>query len=313
MKIKIKKRHFLLLTILIIATFLRFYGLTRADVITDENLLAFRSIGYIDYFASPYQTTPLEWLDPEIPGWTKLSFHDHPPLFFIIHFLFFKILGVSIFVMRLPEVIAGIASVFLLYLIGKQLFSPKVGLVASAMMAITAYPVWISKIALQESLVIFFNLLTIYFFIIALKNDKFFLLAGASLGLGLLTKYTVLATALVCFLYLIIYRREIFLKKNFYFGVLIVFLLFSPVIIYNLKLYQTVGHFDLQLSYLLGQDTPKWQNLMGKPTGNYWQRVADLVVNLRAGLTPTMFYSSFLMITLFIYIWFKKNSNQTTL
>lgn len=73
--------------ILILAVVFRFYGLGDADVITDESLIAFRSIGYIDFFISPYQTTPYEWFS-DIPNWAKLSFHDHPPLVFLFSICF---------------------------------------------------------------------------------------------------------------------------------------------------------------------------------------------------------------------------------
>ena len=80
-----KQTWSLLISILILAAFLRLYNLTSADVITDEALIAFRAIGYIDFFVSPYQTTPYEWFS-DTPAWVKLSFHDHPPLIFLIAF-----------------------------------------------------------------------------------------------------------------------------------------------------------------------------------------------------------------------------------
>ena len=82
----------LVLLVLAVASFFRFYNIGFADVITDEALGGFRSIGYIDFFASPHQTTPYEWFS-DIPAWAKLSFHDHPPLTFIVQNIFFKIFG----------------------------------------------------------------------------------------------------------------------------------------------------------------------------------------------------------------------------
>src|SRR3989344_1007245 len=100
-----KQTWSLLISILILAAFLRLYNLTSADVITDEALIAFRAIGYIDFFVSPYQTTPYEWFS-DTPAWVKLSFHDHPPLIFLIENLFFKVFGVNVFSLRLPSGLA---------------------------------------------------------------------------------------------------------------------------------------------------------------------------------------------------------------
>src|SRR3989338_5227713 len=112
---KLKSRSFLwLLLILVVAGVLRFYQLGLADVITDEVLIAFRSIGYIDFFSSPYQTTPWEWFS-DLPWWLKLSFHDHPPLIFLIQHWFFQLLGQNVIVLRLPFALAGIFSVFLFF------------------------------------------------------------------------------------------------------------------------------------------------------------------------------------------------------
>ena len=134
--------------IVILASVLRFYNLSSADVITDEALISFRSIGYIDFFVSPYQTTPFEWFS-DIPTWASLSFHDHPPLVFAIQHLFFNLFGQSIFILRLPFVMFGIATVYLSYLLGKRLFNHQTGLIAAFLLALSFYHVCISRIGLQ--------------------------------------------------------------------------------------------------------------------------------------------------------------------
>src|SRR6185503_7671673 len=103
----------ILVSILALAGLLRLWQLGAADVITDEALIGFRSIGYFDFFASPYQTTPYEWFSV-VPDWAKISFHDHPPLLFLIQHWFIVLLGQSVFVLRLPLALCGIASVYLL-------------------------------------------------------------------------------------------------------------------------------------------------------------------------------------------------------
>src|SRR3989338_6885137 len=88
----------LLALILLLGFGFRIWGLGFAEIFHDEGLYAFRSIGYIDYIQNNDQTTPIQWFKdlPQIPWWTKLSFHDHPPLFFLVQHLFFRVFGNSL-------------------------------------------------------------------------------------------------------------------------------------------------------------------------------------------------------------------------
>ena len=117
--------HILLTAILLLGFIIRIWGLGSAEIFHDEGLYAFRSIGYIDYIQNDDQSTPIQWFRdlPTMPWWTKLSFHDHPPLFFLVQHLFFRVFGNSLFVARLPSLIAGMFAIWLMYLIGRQLSS----------------------------------------------------------------------------------------------------------------------------------------------------------------------------------------------
>ncbi|MFA6381647.1 MAG: glycosyltransferase family 39 protein [Candidatus Buchananbacteria bacterium] len=274
--------------ILALASFFRFYNLTRADVINDEVIIAFRSIGYIDFFSSPYQTTPWEWFS-SVPAWARLSFHDHPPLVFLIQHWFFEIFGQSIFVLRLPFVLVGIISVFLVYLIGKKLFNEKTGLIASMLLAVLNYHVWISRTGLQESIVILLSLLTFYLFLRAQDSGRHWQW-GITLGLAMITKYTSFVLAPIIVIYLLFFNRSIFKTKKIWLAFALAALIFSPVIIYNLKLYQATGHFDLQFFYLFGQKVPEWEYLPGKiQAGNFTDRIFGLIPSLFQGLLWPMF------------------------
>ena len=299
---------FWFLLILALAGILRLYDLGRADVINDEALIAFRSIGYIDFFSSPYQTTPWEWFS-DVPSWARLSFHDHPPLTFVIQHLFFRILGVNIISLRLPFALAGIGSVFLLYLVGKELFSQQAGLIASVLMAVSSYHVWISRTGLQESLVIFFSLLTLWLFLCSLKNGRHWCW-GIALGLALLTKYTTFVLLPILIIYLLFFRREILTNKKFWLGIILAVIIFSPVIIYNVKLYQATGHFDLQFSYLLRQEVNEWQSLPGKEqAGDFMDRLNNLIPSIYNGFLWPIF-SLFILALIYFGQQSIKNKND---
>ena len=278
-------RKYWLIIILIAAAALRLYGLDRGDTVNDEVFYAFRAIGMLDFDKAEVQTTPLEWMDPNIPWWTKLSFHDHPPLVFWVQNIFMKVFGDKRWAFRLPSALLGVASVYLIYLIGRKLFSQnaslaesrRAGLLAAAFFAVTLNNVYITRTGMQESFVIFFMLLASYLF---LKN--YFVWTGAIMGLAFLTKYNTFILAPIFLVYLLIYRRRVFLNKKFWLGALLPILIFSPVIIYNIKLYQVVGHFDFQLSYVFGQEHPEWQIQPGKEVGGLGDRLKNFIPRLIA-------------------------------
>ncbi|QQG42447.1 MAG: glycosyltransferase family 39 protein [Candidatus Giovannonibacteria bacterium] len=288
-------RKYWLIAILILAAVLRIYGLERGDTVNDEVFYAFRAIGLMDFDKAPDQTTPLEWFDPHtkpfgvgvdshIPWWTKISFHDHPPLVFWVQHFFMNIFGDSAWAFRLPSAVFGVASVYLVYLIGAILFSETAGLLASAFFAMTLNGVYISRTGMQEPYVIFFMLLASYFFLKAVgkPNSNYLIWTGIALGLGFLAKYNVFIMAPFFLAYLAVYKRDYFLNKKLWLGTLIVFVIFSPVIIYNIELYRAVGHFDFQLSYVFGQSHPEWQSQPGKEIGTAGERVKNFVPRLIA-------------------------------
>ena len=118
----------LLFGILVLAFLLRFWGVWDQDLFGDEAADAFRSIGYVDYLGTSFQTQPVDWYKYQLlPWWTKLSFHDLPPFGILIMNFFFRVFGDSLLVARLPAIIAGILSAYFLYLIVKKLFSAEGG------------------------------------------------------------------------------------------------------------------------------------------------------------------------------------------
>ncbi len=300
------KNKKLLICILAVAALLRLVNLSNGDPLGDEMLYAFRSVGPMDFDLATKQTTPWEWLDSVgIPMWAKLSWHDHPPLVFWVQHIFIKLFGENNFAFRFPSVLLGLVSVYLLYLIGKKLYSEDVGLVSALLMALTVNNVFISRVGLQESYVIFFILLTLYLFLKSLDNSKNLIWMGIAIGLGGLTKYTSLVVVPIIITYLLIYRRSYFKSKNLWAGVLLGLVIFSPVIIYNIGLYKSVGHFDFQLSYIFNQQPKEWLVAPGKEEiGSLGDRAKNVVPNLVKS-------NSYVLLTLFILgLFFYKNKNK---
>ena len=146
---------------MVLALFLRVFSLTHHDVYTDEALLSFRAIGLIDYDAALIQTTPWQWF-PAVPWWARLSFHDHPILFFLLEHWSMSLLGVNLIAVRLPAVLAGVGSVAIIYLIGKRLAGEKAGLIAESLLAVSSYHVCVSRVGLLDGAEIIFMMLSLW-------------------------------------------------------------------------------------------------------------------------------------------------------
>ncbi|OGY51318.1 MAG: hypothetical protein A3J59_02520 [Candidatus Buchananbacteria bacterium RIFCSPHIGHO2_02_FULL_56_16] len=236
-----------------LAAFLMLFRLGFADIQIDDAMYSLRALGYLDFVDSNLQTTPVDWFD-EIPWWSRLSFHDAPPLVFLIQYVFFKFLGTSVVVARLPFALAGIGSVLLVYLIGKRLYGVEAGLLASFLLAVSTYHTWGSRVGYLEPIALCFILLTILWFLKGLERPTYFIWFGVSAGLMLLTKYTTIFLLPVIFLYLLWTRRDVLTSRHFITGLVIAVALFSPVLFYNVMMFKTRGHFDLQLATLLHQN-----------------------------------------------------------
>ncbi len=293
-----------------VAAFLRLFNLGLGDPLGDESLLAFRALGMMDFDEAEFQTTPLEWFDPAIPKWTKLSFHDHPLGIFVAQNISMRIFGETPWAFRLPTALFGIFSVLLVYLIGKHLFGEKSGLLSAAILALTVNHIFISRVGLQESQLLFFMLLSIYCFLKSKEKDFYFILMGIALGLAVMTKYTGFILVPIFISHLSLFRREVFLKSQLYIGALAALIIFSPSIIYNLKLYQAVGHFDFQFSYIFGQNPEVWKVAPGKAeAGDLMYRIANFIPNL-FNSSSWVFISLFILAFVFVLINLVKTDNK---
>lgn len=305
-----QKKQWLLLGIVLFGAVLRLYVLDRGDAISDEVLYGFRAIGMLDFDFAVAQPSTLQLFNNALPWWVRLSFHDHPILVFLVQHIFMGIFGVNLWGMRLSSSLFGIASVYLIYLIGKKLFSEKVGLFAAALLASNVLMLYVSRTAVQESQVIFFVLLSVYAFMKAQEDKRYYLAFGASFGLGLLSKYTVGFLAVPLLTYLCVYQRRAFRDGWVYLGAIASLVIFSPAILYNIFLYREFGHFDFQLFYMFGQKVPYWATTPGKEIGGLADRLVGIPVNLWQYGSWTFALLSLVAIVWLIVSLFRKHAEE---
>ncbi|MDD5430703.1 MAG: glycosyltransferase family 39 protein [Candidatus Pacebacteria bacterium] len=305
----------ILIAVLVLGAVLRFWGINSAEIFHDEGLYAFRSIGYFDYIQNQDQTQPVQWFKDlkEMPFWTNLSFHDAPPLFFLTQHLSFNVFGENLFAARLPSVLAGIILIYLIFLTVKVILrDEKMALLAAFFASINHAMVWISRSSLMESVLFCLVAFNFYAFLKIIgeeKQGKWWWIFGVSLGLCFLTKYTAVFLIPAYALYILFFEAKILREWRFYAGSFLAFLIFLPVIIYNIYLYKSTGHFDLQIAYALGQKTPEWQASIGKiqePFNNF-------VSNLLSIFTISSLFAFLGAVALSAWLLVKKQNNLAIL
>ncbi len=280
--------------IIFFAGFFRLYHLQYGDPIGDEADYGFRSIGYLDYESSPYHSTPLEWFPTDqAPAWLKLSFHDAPPLFFFVQHVSFRAFGTNTFALRFPSAVFGIGTVVLTIILATLLYNKPVGILAGIFLALSSNAIYVSRVGHLESMTIFFILLTIVLYRLALHNRTYFIPMGVALGLGLMTKYTAVIALILILCNALFFFRRIFRDKLFWIGILFAGLIFSPVIVYNIMLYINFGHFDYALMNLIGPIPEVWNFNPGREIGTIPERIRSFI--------PQMFWSGSWIIILTTY------------
>ena len=200
------------------------------------------------------------WLSPYFPLlgdeayynlWSKhlaLSYYDHPPMIAYIHWLVNHSLGQSEFSIRVAAILCLLLSTWLVYLIGKELFSKQIA--ATSAVLFNLIPTFMAGgiFLTPEQPLVFFWLLSTYFAVKLFKTQQksYWYLLGLALGFGLLSKYPMLLfiPALLLFLVLSRENRVWFRKKELYFCFLIALIIFSPVIIWNFQ--QAFSSFTYQ-------------------------------------------------------------------
>ncbi|MHB2016285.1 MAG: ArnT family glycosyltransferase [Candidatus Xenobia bacterium] len=126
--------------------------------------------------------------------WVTLHFKGdpwfcHPPLYYWMVALCFKWLGCTETAARLPSALFGAASLSVLYLLGRQLQSPRAGLLAAVSLGLTFQWYMESRMALLDTPLHFFLILTLLGMWLGLQGSRrgWWLMFAAS-GLAVLSK-----------------------------------------------------------------------------------------------------------------------------
>lgn len=188
----------------------------------------------------------------------------HPPLYHILMKGWVILFGSSEIALRMPSVILGVASIYVIYKIGKKLFDEKTALVAATLLATAPLHIYYSQEARMYMLASFFATVSVYFFISLIKEDKLKNWAGFIISTALLlySDYLPYLMILVYLFYLFLYKKSI--KKPTMRSFVPAFLLIALIILPWFLIFPKQLATGLSAANL----SPAWAQVVGAPSIN---------------------------------------------
>ena len=134
----------------------------------------------------------------------------YPPMFDTVTMMFFRVLGVSVFSGRLVAVVFSLLTLWVVFEFAYKMYNAKTALISSILLGIMPGYIWLSRMAMIETMLVFFFTLAVLFFFLWLKNhkNKLLVFAGLALGLGFLTKYQMLIAGVIMIASLLLLARD---------------------------------------------------------------------------------------------------------
>lgn len=226
------------LLIILISLFIRLYYINSSDLLAEETY-------YWNYSAH-----------------LALGYLDHPPMVGLLIKLFTSLFGTHEFGVRIAAIFCWMLTAFFSYQL-TNLIKPKAGLYAITLLAILPFFFIHSLVITPDIPLITCWSAALYYLYRALvqNNRTAWYVAGLWLGLGMLSKYTIVLLGLATLIYMLYTpsARKWFIRKEPYLCVLITLLLFTPVIYWNAThnwvsfAFQTTRRFQATSSFTLHQ------------------------------------------------------------
>jgi hypothetical protein len=166
----------ILILVLSLGAFLRLWQLNKIGFNTDEAV-------YSGQAAAIVQDPALKEIFP--------VFRAHPLLFHFVLALVFQF-GVNDLRARLAAVTLGIATIYLVYQLGKLLYGRPAGLLAALFIALMPYHILVSRQVLLDGPMVFFSTLTLYLLarFAMTQRPAWLYVTGIGMGLTFLSKET---------------------------------------------------------------------------------------------------------------------------
>lgn len=185
-----------------------------------------------------------------------LSYYSKGPMMAYLIAFSTSLFGNNVFGVRFLAVVLSVLSSVFLYKLGKEMYHEGVGAASALLFQLIPLYSAFGVIFTIDSPFVFFWIVSLYLFWKAAgqetsghSNQGYWLLLGVSIGLGLLTKYTMAFFPFCAFLFLMLssHKRVLLKTVSPYLALLISMIIFSPVIIWN------AGHDWVTFRHTAGQ------------------------------------------------------------
>lgn len=140
----------------------------------------------------------------------------YPPLFDITEILYYTVFGVSVFSARLISVTFGVLSVAAVFEYTYRVYGSKNALISGVLLASMPGLIVMCRIALIETMVLFFFSMSLFLFYFWIQKDsnKLLVLTGLTLGLAFIAKYQALFSGVVMLVSIfLLYKKN--LRRRF--------------------------------------------------------------------------------------------------
>lgn len=197
--------------------------------------------------------------------------------------------------------IFGVATIYLLYLLGRDMFDRQVGLIAAALYAVSPVVIAYSRSSWNPNLVPFFAVLLIYLLWKSVTLGKYTLLfwIGMALGIGIQLHYLFLFLFPVVGLWFLLYRRKTIPFKFYALGFLGFIVGYGPFLAFELRhgFPNTISIFNFLRE---GEGT-------GLMRETFWKNISDVSYRLFGRLVfrhpPVEQYANFPKWSMLAWVW----------
>ena len=233
----IDKDKFIILAILFVGLLLRIIAAINISVSADD-------MHHVTHAINFYNSGRLTTYDQSAGLWHTVTS------------IAYDIFGVNQFASRLASIIFGSATIIVVFFLTKEFFSKRIAFIAAFLTAIAPFHIRLT-VAEMDVMAMFFSMLSIFFFVKALRTEKrfYFCASSIAMGLALYTKvYPVLFIPSLLLYGFYINKKTTnnpwpkkYIKNLIVFSV-IVAIFAIPALAHNYLLYQEKGFLDLHFT-----------------------------------------------------------------
>lgn len=234
--------YLVLIAVFFLSIFLRYYGFHRPHGLTfDEGLYAELLAGQLKEDPADYSTQRAyrvhTALGERLPTYLDRPLFKHPPLYCYLIALSYQLFGSGNLAAVSVSILFGSLMIPGVFFLGRELYDDRVGLLAAFLLCVDPVHWVCSERIWMETTMSFFILAAVLLFVLGQTRKYYLPFSGLSIGLAMLTKYPGILSLFIIFTFVAMADRPLLKQKGFWILCGLPFLVFSPWVVWNWKVY----------------------------------------------------------------------------